>query len=318
MLGVWLENNKLSVRDDIEIPRPVSDEALVRVVKAGICATDLELVKGYYPFTGILGHEFVGEVIECPSNASLVSQRVTAMINIACGECRQCRNDRPHHCEKREVLGIKGHHGAFAEFLTVPIANIIAVPNGISDEAAVFIEPLAAALRIHEQVLVTQKDKVLVLGGGKLGQLIAQSFAQTGCQLQVAARYTNQILLLDSRGIISIHEDFIPPQQFDLVVEVTGTPDGFSLAQRAVRPEGIIVLKSTFKENTSVDLSAVVVNEITVIGSRCGLFEPAVRLLMKQEVDPTILIEQQYPLTDALAAFEKAVAPGAMKILLTP
>jgi 2-desacetyl-2-hydroxyethyl bacteriochlorophyllide A dehydrogenase len=318
LLGVWLENNKLSVRDDIEIPRPASDEALVRVVKAGICATDLELVNGYYPFTRILGHEFVGEVIECPSNASLVSQRVTAMINIACGECRQCRNDRPHHCEKREVLGIKEHHGAFAEFLTVPIANIIAVPNGISDEAAVFIEPLAAALRIHEQILVTQKDKVLVLGGGKLGQLIAQSFAQTGCLLQVAARYPNQILLLDSRGIISIHEDSIPPQQYDLVVEVTGTPDGFSLAQRAVRPEGIIVLKSTFKENTSVDLSAAVVNEITVIGSRCGLFEPAVRLLMKQGVDPTILIEHQYPLTDALAAFEKAAAPGAMKILLTP
>lgn len=318
MLGVWLEHNKLSVRDDIDMPLPKANEALLRVIKAGICATDLELVKGYYPFTGIPGHEFVGKVIECQGQRELVGKRITATINIACGACLQCRKGRSHHCENRTVLGIKGRHGAFAEYLTVPISNIVSVSDEIPDEAAVFIEPLAAALRIQEQVSITEKDKVLVLGAGKLGQLVAQSLVLTGCQLQVVARHLNQVSLLAFRGIASVDETVLPIQHYDVVVEATGNPDGLAIALRAVRPEGAVVLKSTFKGNASVDLSAAVVKEITVIGSRCGPFEPAVSLLKNKNVDPTILIDRKYLLREALFAFEKAASSGAMKVLLTP
>lgn len=318
MLGVWLENNVLSVRDDIDMPLPKTDEALVRLIKAGICATDLELVKGYYPFSGIPGHEFVGEVIECPENTKLIGKRVTATINIACGVCRQCRAGRSHHCDQRTVLGIKERHGAFAEFLTVPISNIISIPNDISDEAAVFTEPLAAALRIQEQVVISESDEVLVLGAGKLGQIIALSLFSTGCRLLVAARHLGQKTLLEARNIPWIEETALSSQVFDVVVEASGSQDGLSIALNAVRPEGVVVLKSTFQGSTSFNASAAVVNEVTLIGSRCGKYEPAIKLLKNKTVDPTHLIEYQYSIKEALKAFEKAAAPGAMKILLSP
>lgn len=318
LLGVWIEHNKLSVRDDIDMPVPKANEALLRVIKAGICDTDLELVKGYYPFTGIPGHEFVGKVVECVGDPAMVGRRVTATINIACGACQHCRSGRSHHCENRAVLGLKEQQGAFAEFISVPINNIVPVPDEISDEAAVFIEPLAAALRIQQQISITEKDEVLVLGAGKLGQLVAQSLVLTGCRLQVVARHLKQKSLLLSRGISSLEESAIPFGQFDIVIEATGSPQGFSLAQTAVRPEGVIVLKSTYKGTTDLDLSAAVVNEITVIGSRCGPFETAIKMLVQKEVEPAILMDCQYRLKDAFNAFEKANTPGALKILLSP
>lgn len=318
MLCVWLEKNRLTVRDDIDTPQPASDEALVRVLKAGICQTDLELVNGYYPFTGIPGHEFVGEVVDCPGQRKFVGKRITATINAVCGACYQCRNGRSQHCEKRTVLGIKERHGAFAEYLTVPISNIVSVLDEIPDEAAVFIEPLAAALRIQDQMSITEKDRILVLGAGKLGQLVAQSLVPTGCRLHVAARYPNQKALLEACHISWTAETALPCRHYDVVVEATGSPDGLSMALEAVRPEGTVVLKSTFKGKASVDLSAAVVNEITVIGSRCGRFEPAVSLLKNKDMDPTIFIDRQYPIREALSAFEKAALSGAMKVLLTP
>ncbi len=318
MKGVWLEDKKLSVRDDIDMSQPGPGEALVKVIKAGICATDLELLKGYYPFNGIPGHEFVGKVVECPDDPSLEGVRVTATINIGCGKCPPCQRQRPSHCVRRKVLGINGYPGAFAEYLKIPMNNIVLVPNDISDEAAVFIEPLAAALRIQEQVSISPVDRVLVLGGGKLGQLIAQSLLGTGCSLQVAARYPKQKALLEKARISWLEQQSISPGHFDLVVEATGSPEGFSLAQTAVRPEGVIVLKSTFKEQSTINLSPVAVDEITIIGSRCGRFEPAIDLLQQQKLNPALLVDGEYKLIDAPLAFEKAGMPGVMKILLTP
>ena len=306
------------MRSDIDMPKPGPGHALVRITRAGICGTDLELVKGYYPFNGIPGHEFVGEIVQCPDKASWEGRRVTASITIPCGKCRQCRQSRQNHCENRKVLGIRGHHGAFAEYLSVPLGNVFFVPDEISDEAAVFIEPLAAALRIQEQVPVREGDKVLVLGAGNLGQLIAQSLALTGCKLQVGARHSNQKSLLTSQGISWIDPGDVLFHAYELVVDATGTAEGFSLAQNAVRPQGVIVLKSTYQGDAVIDVSAAVVNEITVIGSRCGPLEPAIKLLMRREVDPTVLIDHRYPLTDALIAFERAGEPGTMKILFTP
>jgi threonine dehydrogenase-like Zn-dependent dehydrogenase len=316
MKGVWLEKGRLSFREDIEVPRPGPGEALVRMRKAAICGTDLELVSGYGGFTGIPGHEFVGEVLACPRQAGLVGQRVTARINISCGACPPCEAGRPHHCRNRSVLGIRGRNGAFADYLSVPAGNLVPVPDAISDDAAVFIEPLAAALRIQEQLPITPSHRVLVLGAGRLGQLIAWSLALTGCRLSVLPRYPRQAALLEARGITCGDASRLAMGAYDVVVEATGRPEGFSLALEAVRPEGTLVLKSTFSGRAELDLSRVVVKEITVIGSRCGPFEPAVALLKNRQLDPTVLIDAQYPLSEALRAFETARAPGALKVML--
>jgi threonine dehydrogenase-like Zn-dependent dehydrogenase len=284
--------------------------------KAAICGTDLELIRGYGGFTGIPGHEFVGDVTACPQNAGLVGKRVTARITLSCGACPPCQAGRSHHCQNRSVLGIRGRNGAFAEFLTVPIANLVPVPDGISDDAAVFIEPLAAALRIQEQVPIGPGDRVLILGAGRLGQLIAWSLALTGCKLTVVARYPHQAALLKARGIARIDAPSLSMGAYDVVVEATGGPTGFSLALEAVRPEGTVVLKSTFSGQADLDLSAVVVKEIIVIGSRCGPFEPVILLLKNGQLDPTALIDAQYPLAEALDAFETSKAPGTMKVVI--
>jgi len=315
MRSVWLEDNQISLRN-ISQPRK-SNEALIKIRKAGICSTDLELVKGYYPYTGILGHEFVGEVVEADAS-SWIGQRVVGEINVVCEQCEQCLNGRSTHCENRTVLGIVNRDGTFAEFTTLPVANLHIVPASVSDEMAVFTEPLAAALEIQKQVQIQPMDRVLLIGAGRLGQLIAQTLALTGCDLHVVARHKRQQDLLKARGIKIIAEEDVQPWRWDIVVEATGSPSGFSLAKQAIRPRGTLVLKSTYKGEMNVNFSSIVVDEINIIGSRCGPFEPALRLMESNQVDPSVLIDAQYPLDDALKAFEHAAESGVLKVLVEP
>ena len=318
MQALWLENNTLSLKKNLPIPVATSNEALVRVHLAGICSTDLELVKGYYPYTGILGHEFVGEIIEAQDAPERVGQRVVGEINAACGQCDFCRRRMPTHCEHRSVLGIKKRHGAFAEYLSLPVDNLISVPDGLPDQVAVFTEPLAAALEIQEQITIRPTDKILIIGAGRLGQLIAQTLRLTGCQLQVVVRYQSQKNLLRSNAINWVNEENVLPRVFDIVIEATGSETGFSLARQAVRPGGTILLKSTYKEQTMVDLSSLVVDEIHLLGSRCGPFRPALNLLDKELINPVPLIDVQLPLDKGLQAFDRAAQRGSLKVLLEP
>ena len=316
MQAIWLEDQNLGIRNDISVPKPNPGDALIRVRLAGICSTDLQLVRGYYPFTGILGHEFVGEVVEAPGYPQWDGQRVAGEINIVCGKCSSCMAGRANHCEQRSVLGIKNWHGAFAEYLTLPVENLQRIPGKLSDEAAVFVEPLAAALQIQEQVDIQPSDQVLVVGAGRLGQLIAQSLTLTGCELQVVARHDSQRKLLSERGIMAIGESQIPERSMDIVVDATGAPGGFDLARKAIRPRGTLVVKSTYACDLQLNFSAIVVDEITVIGSRCGPFKPAIQLLENGQIDPRPLVSAQYSLADGLAAIAHAEQSGVMKVLL--
>jgi len=313
MNALWLENNRIDLRDVSQPRKP--DEALIKIRKAGICSTDLELVKGYYPYTGILGHEFVGEVVEA-DDAAWVGQRVVGEINVVCGRCEQCLNGRSTHCENRTVLGIVNRDGTFAEFAQLPTSNLHRVPDSVPDEMAVFTEPLAAALEIQQQVQVKPTDRVLLVGAGRLGQLIAQTLALTGCDLHVVARHAHQQSLLKKREIRVIAEEEIQPWRWDVVVEATGSPGGFALARKAIRPRGTLVMKSTYQGEMSINFSSIVVDEINIIGSRCGPFEPALRLMEARQVDPTVLIVEEFKLQDALKAFERAAETGVLKVLV--
>lgn len=323
MNALWLENNAISLR---KVPEPQKPgEALIKVRKAGICSTDLELVRGYYPYTGVLGHEFVGEVAALTPAPSpdgrgeiKIGDRIVGEINAVCGRCEQCLNGRPTHCENRTVLGIVKRDGVFADFTTLPIANLHRVPASIPDEMAVFTEPLAAALEIQEQVQVKPTDRVLLVGAGRLGQLIAQTLSLTGCDLRVVARHKHQQNLLAARGIRVIAEEEIQPWRWDIVVEATGSPGGFELARRAIRPRGTLVMKSTYKGGMNVNFSSIVVDEVNIVGSRCGPFAPALRLMESRQVDPTVLIDSEFPLGEALKAFEHAAETGVLKVLVSP
>jgi len=321
MRALWLENNKIELRD---IPQPQKpNEVLTKIRKAGICSTDLELVKGYYPYTGVLGHEFVGDVISSPLPEGeglgvRVGDRVVGDINVVCNQCEQCLNGRPTHCENRTVLGIINRDGTFAEFTTLPLANLHRVPASVPDEMAVFTEPLAAALEIQEQINIKPNDRVLLIGAGRLGQLIAQTLALTGCDLRVVARHKRQQELLKKRGIRIISEEEVQPWRWDTVVEATGSASGFSLARQAIRPRGALILKSTYKGEMNVNFSSIVVDEVNIIGSRCGPFEPALRLMESKQVDPTLLIDAEFSLGDGLKAFERAAESGVLKVLIKP
>ncbi|KAB8330688.1 zinc-binding dehydrogenase [Scytonema tolypothrichoides VB-61278] len=314
MQGIWLENNQLQLRTNIPIPEPPPGEALVRVLCAGICNTDLELKRGYYPYTGILGHEFVGVVEQGPQH--LVNQRVVGEINAVCGQCRFCRSGQPTHCENRTVLGIVNRNGAFAEYLCLPTENLHPIPENIPTEVATFTEPLAAALEIQQQVHLRPDDRVLVVGDGKLGQLVAQTLALTGCDLLVVGRHRDKLAHLEEQGIKTGFADTVTDRAFDISVECTGNSEGFALAHRALRPRGTLVLKSTYAGKLSLDASSLVVDEITLIGSRCGPFAPAIELLAQEKVDVKFLINACYPLADGLAAFERAQTKGVLKVLL--
>lgn len=313
MNALWLENNKIDLRDIEPARRP--NEALIKIRKAGICSTDLELVKGYYPYTGVLGHEFVGEVVAA-QDASWIGQRVVGEINVVCGHCEQCLNGRSTHCENRTVLGITNRDGTFAEYTQLPITNLHRVPDSVPDEMAVFTEPLAAALEIQQQIQIKPADRVLLVGAGRLGQLIAQTLALTGCDLRVVARHAHQQELLEARHIRVIAEEQVQAWRWDVVVEATGSPSGFVLARKVIRPRGTLVMKSTYKGEMSVNFSSIVVDEVNIVGSRCGPFEPALRLLESRQVDPTVLIRDEFKLRDALKAFERAAETGVLKVLV--
>lgn len=314
MKGLWLENNQLELRSDIPEPEIKEEEARVKVLSAGICNTDLELIRGYYPYKGILGHEFVGVVEEGPKD--LINKRVVGEINAACGHCRFCLRDEPTHCENRSVLGIVNRNGAFADYLSLPIQNLYPVPDNVPTEIATFTEPIAAALEIQTQIKIHPEDKVLVVGDGKLGQLVAQTLSITGCDLFAVGRHDQKLANLRARGIKTGFADDIQLRTFDIAVECTGNPGGFAIAQKALRPRGTLVLKSTYAGNLSLNASAIVVDEITLIGSRCGRFAPALELLAQEKIDVQPLIDACYPLDRGIAAFERAQVKGTQKVLL--
>lgn len=319
MTGLWLEDGRLRLRDDLPVPDPPEGEARVRVLQAGICNTDLELVRGYYPFTGVPGHEFVGVVEEGPDD--LVGRRVVGEINAVCHDCRHCRAGRPRHCDRRTVLGIVGRNGAFAEHLALPAENLHPVPDGLPDDAAVFTEPLAAALRIRQQVEVGPGDRVLVVGDGKLGLLVARTLALTGCRLTALGRHPEKLALLEDAGVevrVEGRDEAPPSGAYDVAVEVTGNPDGFRAALEALRPRGTLALKSTYAGELRLDVSEVVVDEVTLVGSRCGPFPPALRMLAEGEVDPRPMIHHRLSLADGVEAFERAREGGTLKVLLRP
>ncbi len=316
MRGLWLEDRTLALRDDVPTPQPAAGEALVRVLCAGICNTDLELLRGYYPYKGVPGHEFVGRVETAPTRTDLVGQRVVGEINAACHSCPTCKAGRERHCPARTVLGIVGRNGALAESLTLPAENLHPVPDNVDDEVATFVEPLAAALEIEEQIALAEADRVVVLGDGKLGQLIARVLGRRVNALTVVGRHERKLALLRDAGIATTTDPTGLDRSVDLVVECTGNAEGFALARRLVRPRGTIVLKSTYAGALRADFSALVVDEITLVGSRCGPFAPALELLARSAVDPRPLIEAVYPLSDALAAFDHAQRHGTLKVLV--
>lgn len=316
MKALWLENQKLRLRDNLPRPVPAMGEALVRVRLAGICATDLELTRGYYPFTGIPGHEFIGEIAAAPNAPEREGERVVGEINIGCGTCNACLAGRRNRCEQRQVLGIRDRDGTFAEYLRLPLTNLLAVPDAIPDETAVFCEPFAAALQIQAQRPIVAGERVLLVGAGRLGLLIALTLAAADCRLTVVARHPRQRELLEAAGIDWTEETAVAERVYDLVIEASGAPAGIDLACRAVRPGGAIVLKSTYADRARIDLSRLVVDEVTLLGSRCGPFRPALVLLKRGLADPRPLIDARYPLSRATDAFEHAARPGTLKVLL--
>jgi threonine dehydrogenase-like Zn-dependent dehydrogenase len=315
MQGVWLEQLSATFRTDIPIPAPGPGEALVRVTLAGICHTDIELMRGYYPYTGVIGHEFVG-VVEQAADASWIGKRVCGEINAACGECEQCVAGRRMHCERRTVLGIVARSGALAEYLALPVANLHEAPANVSDDEAVFAEPLAAAVGILGLARVAPTDRVVVIGSGKLGNLVAQVLALSGADLLVVGRRQAPLELLARRGIRTGMLESVAESRADVVVECSGSPAGFELARKAVRPRGTIILKSTYAGDMRINMSSIVVDEVRLVGSRCGPMDAALRLLEQRAVDVRPLIECRYPLARALDALAEADQPGRMKVLV--
>lgn len=316
MRALWLDK-KLSWRDDIPTPNPTEGEALIRVTLAGICNTDLELEKGYRDFSGIPGHEFVGVVERAPGQPAWEGRRVVGEINIACGHCAQCQALRPQLCEQRRALGISGHPGALADYLTLPLKNLHALPKTLTDEEAVFTEPLAAACQLLEQIHVRPSERVAVVGDGKLGLLCAQVLALSGCELTMIGHHAQNLQLLAGLGIsTTMNAASLTPASIDIVVEASGGASGYNAALRLVRPGGKLLLKSTYQQSFNINLSAAVVNEITMIGSRCGPFPAALRLLERNLVHVRPMIQARYPFSDALQAFAHARRKGTLKVLL--
>lgn len=297
------------------VPETAANEALVRVTVAGICATDLEIVKGYMGFNGVPGHEFVG-VVEAPAGGELTGKRVVGNINCGCGECSACRAGLGRHCPRRTVLGILGRDGAFADYLALPTANLHPLPDTIGDDEAVFVEPLAAAFEIVEQLEIDESDSVCVLGDGRLGLLVAQALALHTSTLLTVGRHPENLGLLKAWGIDTALAA-APGLKFDIVVDCTGSADGLREATGLVRPRGTIVLKTTVAGPRSFDLNQLVIDEITLTGSRCGPFAPAVEAIAHGKVAVKPLIDRCFELEDGPAAFDYAARPGSLKVLLS-
>jgi threonine dehydrogenase-like Zn-dependent dehydrogenase len=296
---------------------PGDGEAVIRMTLAGICGTDLEIARGYLDFSGILGHEFVG-VVERAPDPDWIGKRVVAEINVGCGVCEMCASGLGRHCPARTVVGIAGRDGAFAERIALPLSNLHRVPSAVSDDAAVLTEPLAAAHRIVDQVSWTGGERVLVLGDGRLGQLCAAVLARAGCRILVGGRHPEKMRRLEHFGIPTAESDGLRERGFDLVVEATGTPDGLRRALGVVRPRGTIVLKSTYHGEASFDLAGVVIDEVSVIGSRCGRFEPALEHLVSDTKVTEGMITARFSLDRVRDAFTRAMQSDALKVLLAP
>jgi len=296
-------------------PVPETGEALIRVRYAGICTTDLEILNGYLSFRGIPGHEFVGVVEESP-DPGWIGKRVVGEINIGCGTCPVCLAGLERHCPNRRVLGILNKDGAFAEYLTLPVKNLREVPPSISDKEAVFTEPLAAALEILEQTKIEPNFSVTIIGDGKLAQLIARVLINIGVRLTVIGKHPEKLKLFADQGVITFLADEISLPKQDMVIESSGSPTGWELALSLVRPRGTIVLKSTYHKKLTTNPANLVIDEITVVGSRCGQFEPALRLLESRTIVVDDLISAEFPLENALEALKAAQQRNALKVLL--
>jgi threonine dehydrogenase-like Zn-dependent dehydrogenase len=315
MLSVHLENGRVEVHDQ---PRPRRPEgfALIRLLCGGICNTDLELQRGYYDFAGTPGHEFVGEVIEADSPA-WVGRRVAGEINLACGACDWCRRGLGRHCPQRTVLGIVNHPGAFREYLTLPERNLHALPDTLPTERAVFVEPLAAACEILDQVALPCAAEIAVLGDGKLGLLIALVLNAYGHRVHQFGRHTEKLQIARRAGVVTETAGGVMPEMsYDWVVDATGSAEGLRQAVRMTRPRGTVILKSTVHGVVGVDTAPVIVNEITLVGSRCGRFEPALDLLNRNLIPVEEMISEQFAIADAPRAFEHAARKGVLKVLL--
>ncbi|TEB09921.1 MDR/zinc-dependent alcohol dehydrogenase-like family protein [Pelotomaculum propionicicum] len=302
-------DGNLKLIEDYAKPISAANEVLIRVSLAGICNTDIEIMKGYKGFKGILGHEFVG-IVEYSPVPELIGKRVVGDINIGCGECALCIGGHHKHCGNRRVLGILGKDGAFGEYITLPVQNLHTVPDNVSDFEAVFAEPLAAALEITEKYHVKPTDKVAVVGDGKLGQLVAQVLSLTGCNLTVIGKHVEKLQLLKDMAITANLSEANFHRRFDLVVECAGNPEGLKYAQQIVKPAGAIILKSTYHGSVTTEPANWVVNEITLMGSRCGPMDAALRLLERKLVSVENLVSGVYRLEDWEKAFE---APGCLK-----
>ena len=330
MRALLYRQSGLALDNHYPQPEPVEGEALVRILLAGICNTDLEIVRGYMAFEGVLGHEFVGivEAVHEGSGAtpltSLIGKRVVGEINAAChrADCFYCQRDMPTHCPNRSTLGIVRRDGAFAEYLTLPTCNLHLVPDSVSDEEAVFVEPLAANFEIFEQVHVRPTDSVIVLGDGKMGQLAAQVLALASCDVLMIGKHPEKLALAEQRGIATCLLDDAGQlvqragRRVDLVVECSGAAQGLALALQLVRPRGTVILKSTVADKSMLHLTPIVIDEIRVQGSRCGPFTPALRALSQHTIDVRPLVSASYALDDALAAFTYATQPGVLKVLV--
>jgi len=317
MLALRVDRKRLAVKDVEKPDRP--DEVLVRVLLSGICNTDLEIARGYAGFNGTIGHEFVG-VVEESSDRALVGRRVVGEINAGCRNCDLCRAGDSRHCRNRTVLGIHGRDGAHAEFLQLPAINILPVPENVPDEHAVFTEPLAAACGVLERVKIDSSDRVAVIGDGKLGLLCAQVIALSGAPTLLIGKHSSKLRIAERRGIeiMTPKQALKRKQQFDDVVEASGAASGFGLALDLLRPKGQLVLKSTFHGKTELDAARIVVDEISIVGSRCGRFSPALDLLKKSAIDVDSLISEEYPLANGVHAMRRAGTRGVMKVLLRP
>ena len=316
MRALVLESSELALHTNYPVPHPQPGEALIRVLKAGICSTDLELAKGYAGgFRGVLGHEFVGVVAAC-DDADWLGKRVVATINIADPGSPEFAEYGDQHHPGRTVLGIVRRDGAFADFVALPIRNLLEVPESVSTDAAVFTEPLAAALRIAEQTRVQPSAKILVIGAGRLGLLVARVLSLNGADVTVAGRSLETLELPRNWGLRCKLVNVLEDDAYGIVVEATGNEEGLGLALRAVKPTGKVVLKSTYAGAATVDLTKVVVGEVQLIGSRCGPFEPALRLLANGSVDPGSMIDAEYGLDEGLKAMTHAAKRGVRKVLL--
>lgn len=314
MLAVHLESGAVSIRD-IKLPVRLPGLALLRTRVAGICNTDLELQRGYYGFAGTPGHEFVADVVEADTR-DLVGRRVVGEINLACGHCQFCSAGLGRHCPNRTVLGIVNHPGAFAEFFTLPESNLHVVPDELGDEQAVFVEPLAAACEILDQISIPEDKTVAVLGDGKLGLLIAQVLHAHNARVVLYGRHEAKLAIAQACGIATDSSGDRPRAAYDVVVEATGSPLGLKEAVAMTRPRGTIVMKSTIHGDVSIDTAPIIVNEINLVGSRCGRFEPALALLARQRVDVRPMLSAEFPLSQAPQAFAEAAKPGVLKVLL--